>query len=76
MKYCSVDLRDGALGRHGETSKAYLVRQESFSIRTTIPEWVVDCLDIEPGDEIVWQIILNEDKQNAVLVHRSNQPEQ
>ncbi len=75
MKYCSVDLRDGALGRHGETSKANLSRKGSFSIRTTIPEWIVDCLDIEPGDEIVWQIILNDDKQDAVLVHRSNEAE-
>ncbi len=76
MKYCSVDLRDGALGQYGETSKTHLSRKGSFSIRTTIPEWIVDCLDIEPGDEIVWQIILNEDKQNAVLVHRSNEAEQ
>jgi len=76
LKYTGLDLRDGALGRHGETSKTYLVRKDSFSIRTTIPEWVVDCLDIEPGDEIIWQIILNEDKPNAVLVHRSNKAEQ
>jgi hypothetical protein len=65
-------LRTGTLSKHSETSKTYLARKGSYSQKTTVPDWVVNLLDIKPGDEITWQVIFNEEEEtpNAVLVYK------
>ena len=70
MKQSRKDLRKGTLSKHSETSKTYLARRGSYSQKTTIPDWVVNLLDIRSGDEISWQIVFNDDMPNAVVVHK------
>ncbi len=69
------DLRKGTLSKHSETSKTYRARRGSYSQKTTLPDWVANLLDIQPGDEIEWQIIFNEDLPNAVIVTKKEDPE-
>lgn len=70
MKRTKKDLLQGTLSKHSEASKTYRARRGSYSQKTTIPDWVVNLLDIRPGDEIIWQIVFNEDMPNAVVVHK------
>lgn len=65
-----VDLRHGELGVKPETSKLFRARRGSFSLKTTVPDWIVNCLDLEPGDTLCWTMIFRKEKPHTVLVHK------
>lgn len=61
-------LHDAKLERHKNESKLYRARKGSWSLKTTVPDWIVNCLDLEKGDTLEWKVLFREDKPHLVLV--------
>jgi hypothetical protein len=56
-----------------EESTKYRARQGSYSVKTTIPQYVAECLGIEPNKNNVleWTVAINDDEEkNPVILVR------
>jgi hypothetical protein len=56
------------------STSVFLSRPGSLSLKVTIPEFIVDHLDIRPDDALVWQLQAGSKKRAIVEVSKAVHP--
>jgi hypothetical protein len=57
-----------ALGKY--ESSVSSARAKSKSLRTTIPEGVVNPLDLKSSNKLIWEVVFDEDKREIFAIVR------
>lgn len=56
----------------GLKSKVSVAKTGTSSLRTTIPEGIVEYLKLKPGDVIEWNMETNEETERVTMVKKVN----
>jgi len=67
-----IDLRHGIskIEERPSESKVYRARRGSWSLKTTVPDWIVNCLNLEAGNTLEWRMVFRDEGPPLAVISR------